>query len=66
MKKSFQTKYFTIYFYDGDDSPHRLEDYTYDIVFYSKLVQPPVSKEELKGLADFIYSLVVEENNNEI
>lgn len=40
---------------------HTLKTYPYHLVFSSKLVQPTMTREELKGLADFIYNYL--ENN---
>lgn len=40
---------------------HTLKTYPYNLMFSSKLVQPTMTREELKGLADFIYNYL--ENN---
>lgn len=62
MKKSYSGKYFTIHI--GNESPHNLQDYDYDILFHSNLVQPPTSIQELKDLSDFILDFLKEHNEN--
>ncbi len=40
----------------------KLKDYPYDLILSSKFAHAPLNKKELRGLADFIYTVV---NNND-
>ena len=41
----------------------KLKDYDYDLIFSSPFVHAPLNKDELKGLADFIYKAIEQQNN---
>jgi hypothetical protein len=43
----------------------KLKDYPYDLILSSKFAHAPLNKEELKGLADFIYESIGEKNDLE-
>jgi hypothetical protein len=62
-QKSFKGKYFIIHLNQNMErlNNYKLQDYHYSFLASSEYVYAPMSKEELKGLADFIYQNL--ENN---
>ena len=42
----------------------KLKDYSYDLIVSSPFAHAPFNKNELKGLADFIYQLLEKNNDN--
>lgn len=38
----------------------KLKDYPYDLILSSKFAHAPLNREELRGLADFIYKIIGE------
>jgi hypothetical protein len=62
-QKSFKGKHFIIHLNQNMErlNSDKLQDYHYSFLASSEYVYAPMSKEELKGLADFIYQNL--ENN---
>ena len=53
-KEKYETPQLTFWLTEYSEDSH----YQYDIIFSSQNVAPSASKEELKGLADFIYEFL--------
>ena len=42
----------------------KLKDYPYDLILSSKFAHAPLNKDELRGLADFIYKVIDKNDTN--
>jgi len=42
----------------------KLKDYPYDLILSSKFAHAPLNREELRGLADFIYKVIDKNDTN--
>jgi hypothetical protein len=63
-QQSFKGQHFIIHLNKEMErlNKERLKDYPYDMIVASQFAYPPMSREELKGLADFINEFLEEDN----
>lgn len=61
-QQSFKGKYFITHLHKDMErlNKEQLQDYTYSLLISSGYVYAPMSREELKGLANFIYGFLEE------
>jgi hypothetical protein len=59
---TFRGQHFVLHVSKNSDRPNnsKIKDYPYDLIISSEYVHAPLNKEELLGLADFIYKTIGE------
>lgn len=59
---TFRGDHFVLHVSKHSDRPNNsnIKDYPYDLIISSEYVYAPLNREELRGLADFIYKTIGE------